>query len=53
MSRPVGYRKARIDYKRQYSKEIMLLQKGLSLRDTAKLTGRAVNTIRKLKIMFR
>ena len=52
MSRPVGYRKSKVDYQRQYSHLIPILMKGMSLRMTAHECGLAVNTIRKLKAMF-
>lgn len=52
MARPVGYRKSRGDYQKQYSHLIPILMKGMSLRMTAKECGLAVNTIRKLKAMF-
>lgn len=51
MARPKGYRKSPIDYKRQYKDVISALKQGLSLRQTAKLTGRSINTIRKIKAM--
>lgn len=52
MSRPKGYRKSTIDYKRQYKDVIFALKQGLSLRQTAKLTGRSINTIRKIKAIL-
>lgn len=48
MGRPDSYRKSDEQRKEQYSKEISLLRKGLSLRQIAKLTGTSVSTIRKL-----
>lgn len=48
MGRPDSYRKSDEKRKEQYSKEISLLRKGLSLRQIAKLTGTSVSTIRKL-----
>lgn len=52
MGRPMGYRKENESYKDQYSKEISLLKKGISLRNITQLTGTSVNTLRKLKNMF-
>ena len=43
-----SYRKSDEKRKEQYSKEISLLRKGLSLRQIATLTGTSVSTIRKL-----
>lgn len=48
MGRPDTYRKSDEDYKTQYSKEISLLKRGYSLRNTSKLTGTAIGTLRKL-----
>lgn len=48
MGRPDSYRKSDEKRKEQYSKEILLLRKGLSLRQIATLTGTSVSTIRKL-----
>ena len=52
MGRPAEYRKSEDSYKEQYSKEISLLRKGLSLRNVSILTSTSVNTLRKLKSMF-
>ena len=52
MGRPAEYRKSECSYKEQYSKEISLLRKGLSLRNVSLLTSTSVNTLRKLKSMF-
>lgn len=52
MSRPVGYRKPRMDYQTKYGHLIPILQKGYSLRKTAEICQLSVNTIRKLKTMF-
>ena len=49
MGRPSSYRKSDASYKEQYSKEISLLKKGISLRNVAQLTGTSVNTLRKLR----
>jgi len=48
MGRPSTYRKTDEEYKSQYSKEISLLKKGISLRNTSKITGTAIGTLRKL-----
>ena len=52
MGRPATYRKSEDAYKQQYSREIGLLHKGISLRNVAALTGTSVNTLRKLKAKF-
>ena len=52
MGRPTRYRKLDDLYKEQYSKEISLLKKGISLRNIQSITGTSVNTLRKLKRMF-
>ena len=49
MGRPSSYRKTDDAYKTQYPKEISLLKKGISLRNTSAITGTSVNTLRKLK----
>lgn len=49
MGRPASYRKSDEAYKQQYSKEISLLKKGISLRNITAITGTSVNTLRKLK----
>lgn len=50
VGRKTGYRKT--NYEEEYSKEISLLKKGVSLRDCQSLTGTSINTLRKLKEMF-
>lgn len=50
VGRKVGYRKT--NYLEEYSKEISLLKKGVSLRDCQSLTGTSINTLRKLKSMY-
>lgn len=52
MGRPIGYHKSDDSYKEQYSKEISLLKKGISLRNVQGITGTSVNTLRKIKKMF-
>ena len=49
MGRPSSYRKPVDEYKKQYSKELSLLRKGMSLRNITIITGTSVNTLRKLK----
>ena len=49
MGRPASYRKTVDSYKQQYTKELSLLKKGLSLRNITAITGTSVNTLRKLK----
>jgi len=48
VGRKQGYTKSDDQMKQQYSQEIKLLRKGLSLREISKLTGHSVNTIRKV-----
>lgn len=52
MGRPASYRKSEKEYKEQYSKEISLLRKGISLRNVSSLTGTSINTLRKLQSKF-
>ena len=49
MGRPATYRKSDEAYRQQYSKEISLLKKGISLRNITAITGTSVNTLRRLK----
>ncbi|MBR5824185.1 MAG: recombinase family protein [Paludibacteraceae bacterium] len=49
MGRPSSYRKSDEEYKEQYSKEISLLRKGISLRNIYAITGTSVGTLRKLQ----
>lgn len=49
MGRPASYRKSEEAYKQQYSKEISLLKKGISLRNVVAITGTSINTLRKIK----
>ena len=48
MGRPDTYRKTDEEYKSQYAREISLLKRGYSLRNTQKLTGTSIGTLRKL-----
>jgi DNA invertase Pin-like site-specific DNA recombinase len=48
MGRPTTYRKSDEKMKEDYSKEITLLKKGLSLRNINSITGTSITTIRKL-----
>ena len=48
MGRPSTYKKTDEQMKAQYSKEISLLRKGLSLRQIRAITGTSIMTIRKL-----
>ena len=49
MGRPSTYRKSEDAYKQQYSREIGLLRKGISLRNTSAITGTSVGTLQRLK----
>lgn len=49
MGRPETYRKSEDVYRHQYSREISLLKKGISLRNVSSITGTSINTLRKIK----
>lgn len=49
LGRSSEYRKSEEQYRQQYSKELSLLRKGISLRNCQKLTNTSVCTLRKLK----
>ena len=49
VGRKVGYRKSADEMKTQYSKEILLIKKGISLRNIAAICGTSVNTLQKIK----
>ncbi len=49
LGRPVGYRKSEQEYREQYSKELSLLRKGISMRNVSKLTGKSYPLLKKLK----
>lgn len=49
VGRKEGYRKTDEQMKEQYTKEIQLLRKGLSLRNVQAITNTSVNTLRKLQ----
>ena len=49
LGRKSTYRKSEDEYREQYSKELSLLRKGISLRNVSQLTGTAVGTLRKIK----
>lgn len=48
----MAYKKLKFDYLMEYGDEIELLSDGLSLRRVRSRTGRAINTLRKLRAMF-
>lgn len=52
VGRKKGYRKSNDAMKEQYAEEIRLLRKGISLRNISKITGTAVNTIRKCQSLI-
>ena len=52
VGRKEGYRKTDEQMKEQYTKEIQLLRKGLSLRNIRTITSTSINTLRKLKTMI-
>lgn len=49
LGRPSTYRKSEHEYREQYTKELSLMRKGISLRNVQQLTGTAIGTLRKLK----
>ncbi len=49
LGRPSTYRKSEQEYREQYTKELSLLRKGISLRNVQQLTGTAIGTLRKIK----
>lgn len=52
VGRRIGYRKSDEAMRQEYSKEIQLLKKGLSLRNVSAITGTSVNTLKKLRASF-
>lgn len=52
MGRPATYRKSTDAYKEQYTKELGLIRKGVSLRNIEKLTGTSMKTLQKVRDMF-
>ena len=52
VGRKAGYSKSLEQYRLEYSKEIALLRKNLSLRNVKAITGTSINTLRKLKESF-
>jgi DNA invertase Pin-like site-specific DNA recombinase len=52
VGRKEGYRKSEEAMRAQYSKEMSLLRKGISLRNVQSITGTSVNTLRKLREML-
>ena len=51
VGRKTGYKKSDEQMRQQYTKEIQLLKKGLSLRNIQAITSTSVNTLRKLKTL--
>lgn len=52
VGRKPGYKKADTLFLVEYAEEIRLLKKGISLRNVSKLTGTAINTLRKCKALM-
>jgi DNA invertase Pin-like site-specific DNA recombinase len=52
MGRPSTYHKSTDAYKEQYTKELGLIRKGVSLRNIEKLTGTSMKTLQKVRDMF-
>lgn len=48
----MGRTKCKVDYLMEYGREIELLSSGFSLRRVRSKTGRAINTLRKLRTLF-
>lgn len=53
VGRKVGYRKSVNEMRIQYSKEIQLIKKGISLRNIATICGTSVNTLQKSRKLFK
>ena len=49
VGRKKGYRKSNEQMKSEYAEELRLLRKGYSLANVSKLTGTAINTLRKVR----
>lgn len=49
VGRKVGYRKSEQQMREEYAEELRLLRKGYSLANVSKLTGTAINTLRKVR----
>ena len=49
VGRKEGYRKSEEEYRRNYEREIALLQKGNTLKDVKSITATSINTLRKLR----
>ena len=49
VGRKKGYRKSAEQMRKEYSEELRLLRKGYSLANVSKLTGTAINTLRKVR----
>ena len=52
VGRKEGYRKRDFQYLKQYEKELDLLRRGMTYKDTMTITGTCVNTLRKLKSKY-
>lgn len=52
VGRRTGFRKKRLAYKLDYSRELNLLRAGISLKQCHQQTGVSINTLKKLKSMF-
>ena len=52
VGRKEGYTKPDINYRKEYSKEIYLLEKGNTLKDIRAITGTSINTLRKIRDKF-
>ena len=52
VGRKLNWRKDDKAYRREYFKEIDLLERHVSLKDCRKITGTSINTLRKLKTKF-
>lgn len=48
VGRKEGYTKSNEALKEEYAEELRLLKRGYSLRNTSKLTGTSINTLRKV-----
>ena len=48
----MGRAKCKVNYLMEYPEEIEMLRSGFSLRRVRSRTGKAINTLRKLRAMF-
>ena len=52
LGRKIGSTKTKEQYQEQYREVITLLKKGYTIRDTAKLSGKGISSVQRVKSMF-